>query len=80
MLGHTYMSASRYSTLTVTICNGRLKKYVKMRTMLPDAAVRQRMQVDGASPADFDFVFGSAAASADGRAEDCISFRFWCRN
>ena len=35
-----------------------------MRTMLPDDAVRQRMQADGASPADFDFVFGSAIANA----------------
>jgi len=42
----------------------RLAKYVKMRQMLPEGAVRQKMMVDGFSQAEIDAFFSSDSADS----------------
>jgi hypothetical protein len=49
---------------TAAVVDERYAKYDKMRKMLPEGAVRQKMTTDGFTPAEIDAFFGGAGGSA----------------
>ena len=51
----------------------RLKTYDMMRKMLPEGAVRQKMEVDGISQADIDAYFGGGAGGSEERTNSSSS-------
>eukprot|EP00981_Chlorochromonas_danica_P005143 scaffold1036_cov169-Ochromonas_danica.AAC.23 len=50
------------------VVDERYAKYAKMKTMLPEGAVRQKMVVDGFSEAEIDRFFGSGGSAQASRA------------
>ena len=44
----------------------KYEKYMKMKKMLPEGAVRQKMTTDGIAPADIDAFFGVGGVGVGG--------------
>ena len=59
-------SSSSSPIASIVVEDEKFAKYTKMRKMLPEGAVRQKMSADGLSPADIESFFASSVASGGG--------------
>lgn len=64
------------ATVTAAPVDPRLEKYVKMKKMLPEGAVRQKMQVDGFSESEIESFMTGTTPTAPATAAPAVDPRF----